>query len=130
MATYGVDVLDPAVSTRRVAVLLDRLPPGALAQGELWSAEAHLLAALIDQVGMLTWVTLRAAGAKGAARPRPVPRPEQRAANRVTVHETRPELRGGPGTTKTGSWAEAFAVLAGVPGVKVEARWRVTATAG
>jgi hypothetical protein len=122
MATYGVDVLDPAVSTRRVAVLLDRLPPDALAQGEVWSAEAHLLAALIDQVGMLTWVTLRAHGAKNAARPRPVPRPEVRNANRVTPRAPRPDPPRDPGTTKTSSWAEAFAVLAGVPGVKVERR--------
>ena len=34
MLAYGVDTLDPAVSTRRVGVLLDRLPPSALRNGE------------------------------------------------------------------------------------------------
>ena len=77
LEVYGVDVLDPAVSTRRVAVLLERLPPYARRPGEHWSTEAELLAVLADELAQLTWVTLRAHGAKGATRPRPMPRPGQ-----------------------------------------------------
>ena len=78
LEVYGVDVLDPAVSTRRVAVLLERLPPYARRPGEHWSTEAELLALVSDQLAQLTWVTLRAAGAKNATRPRPLPRPGPR----------------------------------------------------
>ena len=64
MAGYGVDVLDPAVTPRRVAVLVERLPPFARGPGEEWSTEADLLALLIDHVANLTWITLRAHGSK------------------------------------------------------------------
>jgi hypothetical protein len=114
LEVYGVDVLDPAVSTRRVAVLLERLPPYARRPGEQWSTEAELLAILADEVAQLTWVTLRAHGAKGAARPRPLPRPGQaaaRAANRVTPHAE-------PGAAKAGTWADAARILAGMPGMR------------
>ena len=121
LEVYGVDVLDPAVSTRRVAVLLERLPPYARRPGQHWSTEAELLALLADQLAQLTWVTLRAHGAKGAARPRPLPRPGQRVANRVTarnaVHETAPESRG-DGPVKAGTWADAARMLAGMPGMR------------
>ena len=73
MGAYGVDVLDPAVSTRRVWGALQHLPPGALRGGEAWSTESELLAVLIDHVAALTWVTMRAHGAKSAKRPTPVP---------------------------------------------------------
>jgi len=126
LEVYGVDVLDPAVSTRRVAVLLERLPPYARRPGEHWSTEAELLALLADQLAQLTWVTLRAAGAKGATRPRPIPRPGPRpgqtgAAARPrasAVHETGPESRGAPAEGKAGTWADAARMLAGMPGMR------------
>jgi hypothetical protein len=116
LEVYGVDVLDPAVSTRRVAVLLDRLPPYARRPGEQWSTEAELLAVLADRVGELTWVTLRAAGAK-AARPRLLPRPADRrgqaAAPKPAGQRPAPAAEG-----KTGTWADAIAALAGTPGMR------------
>jgi hypothetical protein len=114
LSVYGVDVLDPAVSTRRVAVLLDRLPPYALRPGEPWSTEADLLALLIDQVAALTWITMKAHGAKNAPRPRPVPRP--RGAQYARNAEVAPEA-GEAG--KAGSWADAAAMLGAMPGVQV-----------
>lgn len=77
LATYGVDVLDPAVSLRRIHVLATRLPAGAFPQSDspaAWSVEAHLLARLNDAVDQLTWLTARAHGGKGP-RPKPLPRP-------------------------------------------------------
>ena len=80
MAVYGIDVLDPSVSLRRINVLIDRLPPGALTKVEegSWSIEAHLLARLNDAVDMLTWVVMRVAGSK-ANQPKPLPRPGTKA---------------------------------------------------
>jgi hypothetical protein len=118
LQVYGVDVLDPAVSTRRVAVLLERLPPYARRFGEQWSTEAELLAVLADRVGELTWVTLRAHGAKNAARPRPLPRPGDRrglaAAPKPAGQRPAPAAPEG----KTGTWADAIRTLAGAPGMR------------
>jgi hypothetical protein len=114
LQVYGVDTLDPHVSTRRVGVLIDRLPPYARTFGEQWSTEAELLAVLIDHVANLTWITMRAHGAKRATRPRPIPRPGLR--NQPTqplVAEAQ------EGSKKTGSWMDAAKQLAGVTGVKV-----------
>ena len=119
MAAFGVDVLDPAVSTRRVAVLLERIPPAARRPGEAWSVEAELLAVLVDQVASLTYVTLRAAGAKNVAKPRPLPRPHSPAA--AGKAPQRP-VQGPPeasGPVKAGSWADAARMLAGLPGMDV-----------
>jgi hypothetical protein len=125
LAAFGVDVLDPAVSVRRVHVLLERLPPHARNIGEQWSTEAELIAHLIDCVQYLTWVTLRAHGAK-PARPRPVKRPaarqlaQQRPAPVVVSSraDAARELEQG-GQVKTGSWGEAGSLLAGLAGVRV-----------
>ena len=130
MAGFGVDVLDPAVTPRRIAVLLDRLPPHARRLGEPWSIEAELLALVVDHLANLTWITARAHGAK-VARPRPMPRPARRPViaepARPAVPETRPGMRG-DGTVKTGSWGDAIAMLAGMPGVTCGPRWRVIPT--
>ena len=114
MHAFGVDVLDPQVSTRRVRDLLRRLPPSALKGGELWSTEADLLALLVDQVALLTWVTLRANGAKRAPRPRPIPRPGSRWAQQPPA----PAQDGQEGR-RAGTWAEAAQALAGMPGMVV-----------
>ena len=108
LEVYGVDVLDPAVSTRRVAVLLERLPPYARRFGEAWSTEAELLAVVSDQLAQLTWVTLRAAGAKNATRPRPLPRPGGRPARpprpkpQASGPPLRPRVRRARGPTPPG----------------------------
>jgi hypothetical protein len=116
LAAYGVDVLDPGVSTRRVHVLLERLPPGVRRPGELWSTEAELLAALIDSVALLTWVTLRAHGAK-VGRPRPLPRPHAQSARNPAPQASRPPP--GDGERKAGTWMDAAAMLGAIPGMKV-----------
>jgi len=114
MAAYGIDCLDPAVTPRRVAVLLSNLPPSARGGGDPWSTEAELLALLVDHVAALTWITMRAHGAKRARKPSPLPRPPRRG-----VPASAPSARApGPGEVKAGSWADAAALLAGIPGMK------------
>ena len=126
LAAYGVDILDPAVSLRRLRVLLEYLPPQARRAGESWSTEAELTAGLIDHVAYLTWVTIRAAGGK-QGKPKPVRRPPARAdrlAAEARRRRTLPAARSGPqaggdgGPVKTGSWAEAIAQIAGGGGVR------------
>ena len=119
LAAYGIDVRDPAVSTRRVHVLLERLPPHARRGGESWSVEAELLALLVDHVANLTWVTMRAHGAKNATRPRPVPRP-RRVVTAQPSAQTPGRADGGP--VKTSGWMDAARMLARMPGVEVSQR--------
>lgn len=121
LATYGVDVLDPAVSLRRVWVLAEQLPPHARNGGLDWSTESELLAGLIDHVAYLTWVTMRVNGSK-AARPKPVKRPADRRA--VTAARARPRLEpsaadGTGGEVKAASWGEAARLIAGMDGMRV-----------
>jgi|HubBroStandDraft_3_1064219.scaffolds.fasta_scaffold11866_2 hypothetical protein len=118
MAGFGVDVLDPAVSTRRVAVLLDRLPPAARRGGQQWSTEAELLAVVADHLAALTWVTMRAHGAKNVPKPRPMPRPPQPGGAAPPAAQPTPGPSQ-PGAAKASSWADAAAMLGGMPGVKV-----------
>lgn len=116
------------MSTRRVHVLLRQLPPGARRGGQRWSTEAELVAAVVDHLAMLTYVTLKANGAKSAKKPAPVPRPaEERAFARADSSRKRAVDAGhapgglpGSGPAKAGTWAEAALALARVPGVKVD----------
>lgn len=80
LQTYGVDVLDPAVSLRRVHVLSRRLAGGSQdSESDVaWTIEAHLLAATFDAVHSLLWVTLKANGAKPGPAPKPMLRPGSR----------------------------------------------------
>jgi len=115
LAAYGVDVLDPGVSLRRLHVLLERLPPHARRGGEQWSTESELLAGLIDHVAQLTWVTLRANGAKSARRPQPVPRPGDR--KRRPPRAAQGDTLASQGPAKSGNWFAAARQLAAIPGV-------------
>jgi len=114
MAAYGLDLLDPKVTPRRIWTLAHRLPPWARLPGEPWSAEADLMALLVDHVAQLTWVTLRVAGAKGATRPKPIPRPPRAASRPPAARPGPPEPSPGAGT-----WGQAIAQLAAMPGVVV-----------
>lgn len=119
LSAYGLDVLDPAaVTPRRLAVLLDQLPPHARGPGDQWSVEAELLALLVDQIAQLSYITAKAAGAKNLPRPRPLPRPSNRVANREPARPAR-RAAAEPGEVKHGSWADAIGALAGMPGVEV-----------
>lgn len=92
LSVFGVDVLDPAVSLRRVHTLINRLPPGSMPAADspaAWSNEAQLLAYLCDRVSELTWVTLKAHGAKNARMPKPIPRPGAAAQRRSSGHAGR-----------------------------------------
>lgn len=127
LAAYGVDTLDPGVSTRRVHVLLAMLPPHARRGGQTWSTEAALLAGVVDHLAWLTYVTLKANGAKGAKKPAGVHRPAEsrpyapQADTRKRPVDGRHAPGGKPGTepVRASSWADAALALAGVPGVKV-----------
>lgn len=114
LAAYGVDVLDPGVSPRRLWVLLQRLPPYARRGGESWSIESELLAGVIDHVAGLTYVVLQALGAN-AQKPQPVPRPRQRAAAAAMPGAGEPPGDGSPVKHKT--WADAMDALMKLPGV-------------
>lgn len=113
-AAFGVDVLAPGISLRRIWSLLARLPPHYRAGGEAWSTEAELLALVVDHLANLTWVTMRAAGAKSAQRPKPLPRPPsaRAGARRPPAARSEPHAGGSAG------WV---AQLAAIPGVVVEA---------
>ena len=79
-AHYGVDTLDPALTLRKLWVLLQRLPPGAWSDPTSeasWSIEAYLLAAAVDRMAELSWITATVNSKKGQGpkRPKPVPRP-------------------------------------------------------
>jgi hypothetical protein len=119
LAAYGIDVLDPQVSTRRVHVLLERLPPWSRLPGESWSVEAELLASVIDHLAQLTYVTLKAAGAKTVAQPTPVTRPRRRLSGPPPPE---PADRAEPGRApgQAASWGDAVKRLAVMPGVVIE----------
>ena len=127
MRAYGVDTLDPRVSTRRVHVLLSMLPPEARRGGQDWSTEAVLLAGLIDQVAALTWVTLKCNGAKGGRKPSPVQVPPERRPFGGTPARRQRNVDGtgsgarpdGGGPRRSASWADAALKLAKMPGVEV-----------
>ncbi len=122
LAAYGVDVLDPRTSLRRVHVLLERLPPHARRGGEQWSTESELLATLVDAVSTLTWVTLRANGSK-ASMPKPLPRPKPRHHDKPRAVAPRPRRALGEvvddGEEPTRSWGDAVAAIAATDGVRV-----------
>jgi hypothetical protein len=108
-------------------VLLAQLPPSARRAGQRWSTEAELLAGVIDHLAMLTYVTLKANGAKGAKKPVAVPRPPVERPYEPTPVDRKRRVDGGhapggrPGSApvRASSWADAARALAGVPGVKV-----------
>lgn len=72
--------LGRSLSWRRLGVLLRQLPADAAlwrsmhGDAATWQATDHLLAALIDRVGLLLW---QGGGGKGS-KPKPVPRPGER----------------------------------------------------
>ena len=118
-AAYGLDVRDPALSLRRFAVLLDHMPPVFRRPGQEWSTEAELLALLVDAVANLTYVTMRASGAKNAPRPRPLPRPGSR---HVRAGAAPPRAPGGSQSLAepaANSWLDAARQMAAIPGVVV-----------
>jgi hypothetical protein len=126
-AAYGgLDVRDPAVSLRRVWVLLERLPPPGRQAGAPWSVEAELLALLADRVAELTYVTVKAAGGK-AAKPKPLPRPPT-PPGLATPADQRPRQGISPppgpgpqdGAQRAGGWLAAAQQLAAIPGVVIE----------
>ena len=78
LAVYGVDVLDPSVTLRRIWVLGRRLPAGSWPEEHSpmsWSVEAHLLASVLDALAALTFITIKAAGGK-PTKPTAFPRPK------------------------------------------------------
>lgn len=79
LAHYGVDPFDPAITPRRMWVLLTNLPPGSLA-GEhagSWTIESYLLASVLDAINTLTWVQVAKSSKSKPKRPKPTPRPGQ-----------------------------------------------------
>lgn len=78
LATYGIDTLDPRLTLRRMWVLLRRLPAGSWPdpdEAASWSIESHLLAAVVDRLGELAWLTAAVNSKKQPKKPKPIPRP-------------------------------------------------------
>jgi hypothetical protein len=119
LSAYGVDSLSPDVSLRRIWVLVNRLPPSYRTPGEHWSTESELLALLIDHVAQLTWITLRANGAK-ANKPKPLPRPPARSVSGPMAPSAPPRATpAARGPAPSATWADAISKLAGLPSVEV-----------
>jgi hypothetical protein len=77
-SAYGVDTLAPGLSLRRFWVLWNRLPPSTRVRAdaeESWSQEAHLLAAVVDSVGHLDYVTRQLWSKSNVEMPERVERP-------------------------------------------------------
>lgn len=81
MRYYGVDLLDlwrGRLSLRRVAVLVDTLPPSSATavavHGEraLWGPTEHLLATIVD---VLQWANYQRSDPKKSTQPEPIARP-------------------------------------------------------
>lgn len=104
LGTFGVDTLSvPGPTPRRMIELLRRIPPGSLFPDHdhpaTWSAEAHLLAGLIDHVAQLTWVTAAVNSKRPPPRPRAVPRPGGRRPTRMRARDLVTALTGEEGVT-------------------------------
>jgi hypothetical protein len=93
LSAYGVDVLDPATTPRRILTLLRLLPAGTwpdysdTANAAVWSTEAHLLASVIDALQWNTWTLARVNSRRKPKEPTPVKRPgakARRTADRTT----------------------------------------------
>ena len=112
LATYGIDVLDPRVTPRRILSLARRLPAGAWpdrTSAASWSTEAYLLAGVFDMLANLTFITARAYGAKSAQKPTPLDRPGEASASGT----------GRPPSGQRTRWAEVAKQLTGQAGVTV-----------
>jgi len=103
LAHYGVDPLDPAVTPRRMWVLLTNLPAGSIAGDHAgsWSIEAHLLASVLDALNQLTWVQVAKASKSKPKRPKLTRRPGQPVQQRrgMRLAELADALAGKPGVT-------------------------------
>lgn len=118
LAHYHLDPLDRRITLRRLHVLLARIPAGVWSNpetAESWSIEAHLLAGVVDWLGSLVYVTLKAAGVKNPSKPVPIPRPGAQAA-RQRPTSSRPA----GGQTRSQSWTEMIRSTAGQDGVQVQ----------
>ncbi|MBO0732257.1 MAG: hypothetical protein J2P57_23555 [Acidimicrobiaceae bacterium] len=94
---------DPSVSLRRVGLAIANLPMGVWPDGEhaaSWSTTDYLLANLIDEVRMLTWVTASANSKRRIDRPEPHWRPGGRRRSRPSRQK--------------GGWVDFAKSLAGV----------------
>lgn len=85
LARLTLDDIGGGLSCRALVAFVRNLPAGsALARetrdAELWAWSQpamtnQLLAALVDELRMAEWAWARSNGARGARRPRPIPRP-------------------------------------------------------
>lgn len=124
LAAYGRagDPLDPAVSTRRFSVLLEGLPPHARRAGEQWSTESELLALVCDHLANLSYILLKANGAKSAKKPQPLPRPgdgKRERRGRNGQQQRQQPAPDGRQRQQMSGWAAAADQLAGIPGVNL-----------
>lgn len=118
LAHYHLDPLDRRITLRRLHVLVRRIPAGVWSNpetAESWSIEAHLLAATVDWLAALVYVTLKAAGVKNPSKPTTIPRP-----GALAERQRRNPSRPTGGQTRTASWTEMIRSTAGQEGVQVQ----------
>ena len=86
LAVYGIDTLADGLSPRRTLALLRNLPSGSLESwtdvDASWTVETHMLAEAIDAINWLTWMTARVNSKKEPKKPKPIPRPGDKARKR------------------------------------------------
>ena len=97
LACYGVDVLAAGLTSRRLWVLLKRLPPHARIGADVeqqWSQESYLLAALIDAVQNLSYITMQVWSKSKIKAPKPLQRPGDRKKRPEPVEQQATGMRG------------------------------------
>lgn len=97
LACYGVDVLAVGTSSRRLWTLLHRLPPYARVGASVetqWSQESYLLAAVVDAVQNLSYITTQVWSKSKVKPPKPLQRPGDRVKKRPDPAQPVAGMRG------------------------------------
>jgi hypothetical protein len=104
LACYGVDVHAAGLSSRRLWVLLKRLPPYARVGADTeqqWSQESYLLAAVVDAVQNLSYITMQVWSKSKVKPPKPLPRPGDRTKKRSDPMQGQQPVSGLRGVLRT-----------------------------
>lgn len=100
MTAYGLDTLDPKVTPRRMLLLLKNMRPGVINDehsAASWSVESHLLAAVVDSVNQLGWLTAAVNAKHKPRRPKPLKRPGDKPKARMRPMDLAGALEGREG---------------------------------
>lgn len=84
---WGIDLVaelgTPRLTWRRLGVLIDRLPPESAVyrtvagdEASMWTPDRHLLAGVIDRLGVVSYLLGGTLVSMGAVKENPIPAPE------------------------------------------------------